>query len=139
MEATDVFELTEQGNVAAQVYVTDSSILGNIIFSLIDDASGRFEINSSTGEITVANSSLLDYNSAFSHNITVRVTDGGDASYDETLRVILVMSSILMGVGKRSRLPTSRVKRTHNILIQLAATRQHCTSIKISLCKHRSR
>lgn len=40
--------------------------------SLTDDAGGRFTINSGTGAITVANGSLLNYESATSHNITVR-------------------------------------------------------------------
>ena len=40
--------------------------------SLDDDAGGRFAINSATGIVTVADGSLLDRESAASHNITVR-------------------------------------------------------------------
>ena len=45
-------------------------------FSLTDDAGGRFlRFDSSTGEITVADGSLIDYETATSHNVTVEVTD----------------------------------------------------------------
>ncbi len=45
-------------------------------YSLIDSAGGRFAINSSTGAITVANGSLLNYEAATSHSVTVQVSDG---------------------------------------------------------------
>ncbi len=56
-------------------------------FSLVDDAGGRFQINGTTGEITVANGTLLDYETATSHNITVRATDSGGLTYDEVLAI----------------------------------------------------
>ncbi|MCA9205442.1 MAG: BspA family leucine-rich repeat surface protein, partial [Planctomycetales bacterium] len=46
-------------------------------------AGGRFAINASTGEISVANGSLLNYEDATSHTVTVRVTDTLGATYDE--------------------------------------------------------
>jgi hypothetical protein len=51
-----------------------------IIYSLDDSAGGRFAINSSTGVVTVADSSLLNYESAISHNIIIRATSE-DLSY----------------------------------------------------------
>jgi uncharacterized delta-60 repeat protein len=58
-------------------------------YSLVDSAGGRFAINASTGVVTVANSSLLNYELAASHNITVRVTDLAGATYDEVFIVNL--------------------------------------------------
>ena len=58
-------------------------------YSLVDSAGGRFAINSSTGVVTVANSSLLNYEAATSHSITVRVTDLSGATYDEVFAVNL--------------------------------------------------
>ena len=58
-------------------------------YSLVDSAGGRFAINSSTGVVTVANSSLLNYETATSHTITVRVTDLAGATYDEVFTVSL--------------------------------------------------
>ncbi|MFN6205762.1 MAG: cadherin repeat domain-containing protein, partial [Planctomycetota bacterium] len=45
-----------------------------ITYTLDNNAVGRFAINSSTGVVTVANSSLLNYEVATSHSITVRAT-----------------------------------------------------------------
>lgn len=45
--------------------------------SLSDDAGGRFAINSSTGVITVANGSLLNYEANTTHNITIVETLAG--------------------------------------------------------------
>ncbi len=48
---------------------------------------GAFTIDGSTGVITVADSSLLDYEINPSHALTVRVTDSGGLSYDKTFNV----------------------------------------------------
>lgn len=48
----------------------------SVTYSLTDDAGGRFAINATTGVVTIANSSLLDYETATSHNITIQVSDG---------------------------------------------------------------
>jgi VCBS repeat-containing protein len=49
---------------------------GAVTYSLGDDAGGRFTIDPATGVVTVANASLLDYESATSHQITVVASDG---------------------------------------------------------------
>src|SRR5947207_9887013 len=46
-------------------------------------------IDSATGKLTVANSSLLDYEVATSHGIVVRVTDQGGLFLDKTGRAQL--------------------------------------------------
>ncbi|OYT19452.1 MAG: hypothetical protein CCU26_11440, partial [Nitrospira sp. UW-LDO-01] len=56
-------------------------------YSLVDSAGGRFAVNATTGVITVANSSLLDYETNSSHQITVRVTDSGGLTRDEILTI----------------------------------------------------
>ncbi|MBB5712706.1 Ig-like domain-containing protein [Sphingomonas xinjiangensis] len=55
-------------------------------YSLDDNAGGRFTINPITGLVT-ANGSAFDRETAASHNITVRVTDGGGLSRTETLAI----------------------------------------------------
>ncbi len=47
-----------------------------LTYSLTDDAGGRFAIDASSGRITVADSSLLDFESQVSHTVTVEVDDG---------------------------------------------------------------
>ncbi|MBB4642631.1 cadherin domain-containing protein [Rhizorhapis suberifaciens] len=66
---------------------------GSFIYSLTDNASGRFAINSSTGAITVATStpSQIDYEASASHvySITVQAIDNGGLSYTKTLSVAI--------------------------------------------------
>ena len=74
------------GTVVGSVTGIDPDTGDTLTYTLQDDAGGRFDIDSGTGEITVANGSLLDYESSSSHNITVRVSDGS-LTYDEALTI----------------------------------------------------
>ncbi len=51
-----------------------------VTYSLIDDAGGRFAIDADSGLVTVADSALLDGNSA--HTISVLGSDGSNADFD---------------------------------------------------------
>ncbi|WP_109122336.1 DUF4347 domain-containing protein, partial [Azospirillum sp. TSO22-1] len=54
---------------------------GNTVtYSLSDDAGGRFAIDATTGVVTVADGSLLDYESATSHTIVVAASDGSQTT-----------------------------------------------------------
>ncbi|MFT5701254.1 MAG: putative delta-60 repeat protein [Desulforhopalus sp.] len=64
-----------------------SEVLSSYTFSLTDNADGRFAINSSTGEITVADDSRLDYETNPSHAINVQVTDAAGNVYSEVMTV----------------------------------------------------
>src|SRR6266436_3523466 len=52
---------------------------GTVTFTLSDNAGGRFAIDGSTGVVTVANASLLNYETATSHDITVKAADASGA------------------------------------------------------------
>ena len=72
--------LTVQENVATGTRVTtavavDAALLESIAFSLTDDAGGRFAIDPVTGDITVADAALIDFESAQAHDVTVQVRD----------------------------------------------------------------
>jgi hypothetical protein len=54
-----------------------------LTYSLTDNAGGRFAINSTIGQITVANGTLLNYEGATSHDVTVRVIDQGGLTLDK--------------------------------------------------------
>ena len=56
-------------------------------YSLADNAGGRFAINSSTGQITVANGSRLNRETNSSHAIVVRATDAANATFDKTFTI----------------------------------------------------
>ncbi len=60
-----------------------------IIYTLDDDASGRFAIDSNSGDVTVADGSLLDYEVATSHSITVRAqsADGSSSTQSFTIQL----------------------------------------------------
>ncbi|MEV5032350.1 cadherin domain-containing protein [Sphingobium sp. LMC3-1-1.1] len=57
-----------------------------LAYTLIDNAGGRFAL-SSAGVLSVANGSLLNYEAATSHAITVRVTDSFGQTKDQALTV----------------------------------------------------
>ena len=88
--STDVQENSANGTVVGTAAGADPDAGETLSYSLTDSADGRFAIDGTTGEITVADGSLLDYESATSHDLTVRVTDAGGASYDETFTIDVV-------------------------------------------------
>jgi Ca2+-binding RTX toxin-like protein len=51
-----------------------------VIFSLTDDAGGRFSIDPGTGVVSVKDGSLINADSSTSHSITVKATDSDGAS-----------------------------------------------------------
>ncbi len=68
---------------------TDADAGTTVTYALTDDADGRFAIDATTGVITVADGSKLDYESATSHTVTVKATssDGSVQSADFTIAV----------------------------------------------------
>ncbi|MFN7878298.1 MAG: beta strand repeat-containing protein, partial [Pirellula sp.] len=82
-----IAENSANGSVAGTVIGQDVDNGDSFTYSLTDTAGGRFAINSSTGQVTVANGSLIDFETASSHNITVRVTDASGATFDKVMTV----------------------------------------------------
>ncbi|MBS1168246.1 MAG: hypothetical protein H6R00_4271, partial [Proteobacteria bacterium] len=82
-----VAENAAAGTVVGTVAGVDPDAGATLSYGLADDAGGRFAINSTTGEISVADGALLDYEAATSHAITVRVTDESGLSYDESFTI----------------------------------------------------
>ncbi|QIG48153.1 hypothetical protein G5V57_10705 [Nordella sp. HKS 07] len=76
-------------------HAADSTGTG-ISYSLADDAGGRFTIDQATGEITVANGSLLDFETATTHNVTVRATNGFNHSVDTTFMIEVTNSAPIL-------------------------------------------
>ena len=83
----EIAEGAANGTVVGTAAATDADAGESFTYSLTDNAGGRFTVDGTTGEITVANGTLLDHESATSHDMTVRVTDGGDNTYDETYTI----------------------------------------------------
>ncbi|MDJ0942216.1 MAG: cadherin domain-containing protein, partial [Kiloniellales bacterium] len=76
LSGTSVAENAADGTVVGTASATDPDAGETFTYALTDDAGGRFAIDAATGEITVADGSLLDHEAAASHDVTVRVTDG---------------------------------------------------------------
>jgi VCBS repeat-containing protein len=89
LTGSTVAENATNGTVVGTVSGTDPDAGDTKSYSLTDTAGGRFAINSSTGQITVLDSSLLNYEAATNHNVTVRVTDSGGLTYDEMFTINL--------------------------------------------------
>ena len=79
--------ISENAAAGAAVGITANAVdldasASPITYSLIDNAGGRFAIDASTGVVTVANSSLLDFEIASSAAITIQAasTDGSKST-----------------------------------------------------------
>jgi hypothetical protein len=81
-----VLENSPNGTVVGSVSSSDPGFQ-SISYSLADDAGGRFAINPSSGQITVANGVLLDYEQGGGHSITVRAADSEGFFVERTFTV----------------------------------------------------
>ncbi len=61
-----------------------------ILYSLDDTAGGRFQIDTITGIVTVADGTLLDFESSASHTIIVRATSADSSSSTQTFIISLL-------------------------------------------------
>ena len=87
---------------------------GTIIsYSLTDDAGGRFAINATTGVVTVANGSLLDYETATSHNITVLATSTDGSSNSQTFNILVTNAGDNPVVGPADTNAAANTGMTH--------------------------
>ncbi len=87
--AVTVAENAANGTVVALAGArdVDTVSIDTRTYSLTDTAGGRFAINATTGVITVDNGSLLDFETANSHSITVRVADASGLTYSEIFTI----------------------------------------------------
>ena len=74
--------------VGVTALATDADRGAVVTYSLLDNAGGKFAINSATGVITVATTGALDYEKAFSHNVIVSAASSdGSPSTTEIFRI----------------------------------------------------
>ena len=95
--ATDTVVGTLQG-------VVDQDAGDTHTFSLVDDAGGRFKVIGN--QLQVADGSLLDFESAPSHDIILRATDAGGLFFDRVFTLI---------VGDRNEAPTDIALSASNV------------------------
>jgi Ca2+-binding RTX toxin-like protein len=87
LSANAVVENAEPGTVVGVVSATDPDAGDALTYALVDDAGGRFTIDSASGAIAVADGSLLDYETADQHSIVVAVTDAHGSSATATFAI----------------------------------------------------
>ena len=83
---------------------------GALTYELIDDAGGRFSL--AGDKISVANGSLLDFETAIEHTIKVRVTD--DAGNSVVSDVLIKVSDIWNETGKNMA-PYANIEGMRNV------------------------
>jgi Ca2+-binding RTX toxin-like protein len=88
LSSTQVAENAANGTVVATVSGTDPNSGDRLTFSLVDNAGGRFAINAN-GQLVVYDRSRLDYEQATSHTVTIRATDRGGLTVEETFTITL--------------------------------------------------
>jgi Ca2+-binding RTX toxin-like protein len=87
LSANTVYENAANATLVGTVAATDPDAGDTLTYALLDDAGGRFAIDPTTGAITVADGSLLDYETADQHSVVVQVTDVGGLSDTETFSI----------------------------------------------------
>jgi len=87
LSSSNVDESVTTGTVLGTVTPSDPDAGETFTFALIDDAGGRFAIDAATGEITINDGGLIDFEAAASHLLTVQVTDSANHSYSEDFTI----------------------------------------------------
>jgi len=85
--------------VGITALATDGDATDSVTYSLDDDAGGRFQIDSTTGVITVKDNSLLDYETQTSHNVTVRATSSDGSSRPQAFAINLTDDNTEFSIG----------------------------------------
>ena len=88
-----VTENAMNGLMVGKVALSDVDNSDTHTYTLVNNAGGRFTIDANTGNISVSDGSLLDYETNDSHTIRVRVTDSGGL-YSEQDVVIQVKDAV---------------------------------------------
>jgi hypothetical protein len=99
------------GTLSVQEVSANGTLVGTLVaadpdsstftYTLVNDAGGRFDINSTTGAVTVENGLLLDYEQNASHTIRVRVNDneGGISEFNVNVTVTDRHGELVIGDG----------------------------------------
>ena len=101
--ANSVSESAANGTaVGITALATDADTTDTVTYALSDNAGGRFAVDSSTGIVTVADSSLLDYETATSHTVEVTATSTDGSTSIQSFTVNLTDDTSEAAVGSVS-------------------------------------
>jgi hypothetical protein len=84
-------EISSNGTVLGRVQATDADGLGSLGHWAITGGNigAAFAIDAATGRITVADASRLDYESTPTYTLRISVSDGSQASAEQTVTIVL--------------------------------------------------
>lgn len=86
-----VSETASNGSVVGLMgFADDADGSDSVSYSLVNDADGRFTIDSGDGTITVADASQIDFESNTSHSVTVRATSTDGSFADQTFTIAVL-------------------------------------------------
>jgi Ca2+-binding RTX toxin-like protein len=85
-----IAEHSDTGTVVGTLVGSDPDAGDTLTYRLIDNAGGRFAIAPGTGDLVVANGASIDYETATSHSVMVRVTDAAGAYHDEQFTISVI-------------------------------------------------
>lgn len=85
LSSSSVAENKANGSVVGALSTVDPDAGDSFTYALLNDAGGRFAL--SGGNIVVADGSLLDYEAATSHDISVKVTDSAGNTLTKILTI----------------------------------------------------
>ena len=90
-----VAENSANATVVGTLAATDADAGQTLTYSITaGNASGAFAINAATGAITVANATLLDFETTASHALTVSVTDNGTPPLNDSAAVTINVTNV---------------------------------------------
>jgi hypothetical protein len=87
--AASVDEDAAAGTLVATLSAIDPDAGDTHAFSLVDDAAGRFVVDAASGALRVAPGAVLDFETASSHTLLLRVTDAQGLTTEWTIVVTL--------------------------------------------------
>lgn len=97
-----VNENSANGTEVGQVVASDVDAGQSLTYTILSgNTSGAFSINSATGQITVANTAVLDFETTPTFFVSVRVTDNGNPSlsHDAVMTINLNDVSEVLAIG----------------------------------------
>lgn len=100
---------------------------GPITYTLTDDAGGLFQINPTTGVVTVAPGAVLDYDLATSYGITVQATDGTLDSTTTDFTIAVTEVTAIPGVTINGSSRNDTIDATHSPIGQPRSTANNDT------------
>ncbi|WP_254509452.1 beta strand repeat-containing protein [Anatilimnocola floriformis] len=129
-----IAENSANGTSVGTVVVVDPDLGDTKSFSITaGNGSGAFAINPTTGQITVANSQLLNFETTPTFSLTVQVTDSGNQSASNTITINLtdVVETVGVSVTPTSGLTTTEAGGV--AIFNIVLTSQPTADVTISL------